>query len=165
MPRPLGVLPMSRSAVDRDGARRTRDSLFDELLSDEAARVLPMWNGRVLTTDGDPGEAEGNLRIRLFRTGEVTSALTRVYLGRTIEATRDEPAGTPVILSVLTDAAAGELQPDQSAWRGLRELATHLSDRDAGLVTTSRRGRWIDYALADDARERMVAALPGAAPA
>src|SRR6185437_15077589 len=34
MPRPLGVLPMSRSAVDRDGARRTRDSLFDELLSD-----------------------------------------------------------------------------------------------------------------------------------
>ena len=34
--------------------------------------------------------------------------------------------------------------------------------REAGLVTTSRRGRWVDYALADDAAERMRAALPGA---
>jgi ArsR family transcriptional regulator, arsenate/arsenite/antimonite-responsive transcriptional repressor len=33
--------------------------------------------------------------------------------------------------------------------------------RDAGLVTTSRRGRRIDYALAVDAQERMRAALPG----
>jgi len=42
-------------------------------------------------------------------------------------------------------------------------LSYHLKVlRDAGLVTTSRRGRWIDYALADDARERMASALPGA---
>ncbi len=41
-------------------------------------------------------------------------------------------------------------------------LSYHLKVlRDAGLVTASRRGRWIDYALADDARERMRAALPG----
>ncbi len=41
-------------------------------------------------------------------------------------------------------------------------LSYHLKVlRDAGLVTTSRRGRWIDYALADDARDRMSAALPG----
>ena len=32
--------------------------------------------------------------------------------------------------------------------------------REAGLVTASRRGRWMDYALADDAPERMRAALP-----
>jgi len=42
-------------------------------------------------------------------------------------------------------------------------LSYHLKVlRDAGLVTTSRRGRWIDYALADDAPERMASALPGA---
>ena len=42
-------------------------------------------------------------------------------------------------------------------------LSYHLKVlRDAGLVTSSRRGRWIDYALADDARSRMAAALPGA---
>ena len=40
-------------------------------------------------------------------------------------------------------------------------LSYHLKVlREAGLVTTSRRGRWIDYALAPDASERMRAALP-----
>ena len=32
--------------------------------------------------------------------------------------------------------------------------------REAGLVTATRRGRWIDYALADDALDRLHAALP-----
>lgn len=42
-------------------------------------------------------------------------------------------------------------------------LSYHLKMlREAGLVTTSRRGRWVDYALAPDASERMSAALPGA---
>jgi len=44
-------------------------------------------------------------------------------------------------------------------------LSYHLKVlRDVGLVTTSRRGRWIDYALAPDALERLAAALPGAVP-
>lgn len=43
-------------------------------------------------------------------------------------------------------------------------LSYHLKVlRDAGLVTATRRGRWIDYALADDARTRMRGALPGGA--
>ena len=45
-------------------------------------------------------------------------------------------------------------------------LSYHLKVlRDAGLVTTSRRGRWIDYSLAAGALDRLAAALPGAAPA
>jgi DNA-binding transcriptional ArsR family regulator len=41
-------------------------------------------------------------------------------------------------------------------------LSYHLRVlREAGLVTSTRRGRWIDYALADDALDRMQAALPG----
>jgi ArsR family transcriptional regulator len=40
-------------------------------------------------------------------------------------------------------------------------LSYHLKVlRDAGLVTTARRGRWIDYTLADDAAKRLAAALP-----
>lgn len=40
-------------------------------------------------------------------------------------------------------------------------LSYHLKVlRDAGLVTARRRGRWIDYALADDAGDRVRAALP-----
>jgi ArsR family transcriptional regulator len=42
-------------------------------------------------------------------------------------------------------------------------LSYHLKVlREAGLVTTSRRGRWVDYALAHDAPVRMREALPGA---
>ena len=42
-------------------------------------------------------------------------------------------------------------------------LSYHLKVlRDAGLVTTTRRGRWIDYSLADGADDRMRSALPGA---
>ncbi|MFI6408646.1 ArsR/SmtB family transcription factor [Streptomyces sp. NPDC050548] len=41
-------------------------------------------------------------------------------------------------------------------------LSYHLKVlRESGLVTTSRRGRWIDYALADDALARMRSSLPG----
>jgi len=40
-------------------------------------------------------------------------------------------------------------------------LSYHLRMlREAGLVVTSRRGRWVDYALAPDARARLCAALP-----
>ncbi len=42
-------------------------------------------------------------------------------------------------------------------------LSYHLKIlREAGLVTASRRGRWMDYALAEGARDRMITALPGA---
>ena len=134
MPSLLSPLPLSRSAVDRDGAHRTRAALFDELLADESTRVLPLWQGRVLTRDADAGDGA---KLALFRVDDVTTALTRVYLGRTLEASDAEPAGTPIVLNVLTDAAAGELEPDETRWRGLRDLATSLSDRDAGLVTES----------------------------
>ena len=40
-------------------------------------------------------------------------------------------------------------------------LSYHLKVlREAGLVTATRRGRWIDYALAPDAHARITAALP-----
>lgn len=41
-------------------------------------------------------------------------------------------------------------------------LSYHLKVlRETGLVTATRRGRWVDYALAADAAARMRAALPG----
>lgn len=42
-------------------------------------------------------------------------------------------------------------------------LSYHLKTlREAGLVTSSKRGRWVDYTLADGAMDRLHAALPGA---
>ncbi|NTV39551.1 MAG: helix-turn-helix transcriptional regulator [Demequinaceae bacterium] len=40
-------------------------------------------------------------------------------------------------------------------------LSYHLKVlREAGLVTSARRGKWIDYTIADDAAERLANALP-----
>ena len=52
-----------------------------------------------------------------------------------------------------------ELQPVGGVAPNL--LSYHLRVlREAGLVTATRRGRWIDYALADGALDRLHAALP-----
>lgn len=43
-------------------------------------------------------------------------------------------------------------------------LSYHLKVlREAGLVTSSKRGRWVEYTLAEDAPERLRLALPTAA--
>ncbi|HYN29141.1 MAG TPA: metalloregulator ArsR/SmtB family transcription factor [Dermatophilaceae bacterium] len=40
-------------------------------------------------------------------------------------------------------------------------LSYHLKVlRESGLVTAERRGRWVDYTLAEDALDRLRAALP-----
>jgi ArsR family transcriptional regulator len=42
-------------------------------------------------------------------------------------------------------------------------LSYHLKVlREAGLVTSAKRGRWVDYTLAPDARTRLQRALPTA---
>jgi ArsR family transcriptional regulator, arsenate/arsenite/antimonite-responsive transcriptional repressor len=42
-------------------------------------------------------------------------------------------------------------------------LSYHLKVlREAGLVTATKRGRWVDYELVPDALERLRAAVPGA---
>jgi ArsR family transcriptional regulator len=75
----------------------------------------------------------------------------------------------PIRWTVLQQLAAGQacvcnLQEHIPIASNL--LSYHLKVlRDAGLVTTSRRGRWVDYSLADDALDRLEAALPGAEPA
>jgi ArsR family transcriptional regulator len=41
------------------------------------------------------------------------------------------------------------------------QFGYHLKvPRDCGLVNASRRGRWVDYILAEDALDRLHAALP-----
>ena len=43
-------------------------------------------------------------------------------------------------------------------------LSYHLKVlRDAGLVTSAKRGRWVDYTLAEDAHTQIASALPTAA--
>jgi ArsR family transcriptional regulator len=70
------------------------------------------------------------------------------------------------LLAALADTSrcVCDLQPVGAVAPNL--LSYHLRVlREAGLVTATRRGRWIDYALADGALERLHAALPAAVPA
>ncbi|QWL32729.1 NAD(+) diphosphatase [Rathayibacter toxicus] len=119
-------LPLARHAVDRDNLARSRPLLYDELLADPATRVLVLWNDRTLI-EGD--------RLDLRGADEVTSGTLRVYLGRTTISAEGEPAGTPVIATVLTETAAAELESDQTRWSLLRPVADRLSNRDIGLFT------------------------------
>ncbi len=78
-----------------------------------------------------------------------------------------QAAADPVRWSVLARLAEGtacvcELQEHFPIAANL--LSYHLRVlREAELVTTQRRGRWIDYSLATDAHDRLHAALPGIA--
>jgi ArsR family transcriptional regulator len=74
----------------------------------------------------------------------------------------------PVRWRLLDHLAAGgetcvcELQPIAQVAGNL--LSYHLKGlRDAGLVTTDKRGRWVYYTIAPDTLDRLAAALPGAA--
>ena len=104
-----------------------------------------------------------------------------------VEAIEIEVSGDPDVDPTLTERTAASVAllqavADPIRWEVLARLAdgthcvcdlqAHLPIaanllsyhlrmlREAGLVATSRRGRWIDYTLAPDARARICAALP-----
>lgn len=143
----LTGLPLSRSAVDRDHVSRGRPELFDELWKESTTRILPLWKGRALvsspvdesldgwTTSSSATGEPSPTALALLPVEKVQAALLRVYLGRTLVAGTNIPAGSAIVAEVLTDAAALELEPDEALWSNLRLTAPGLSDRDAGLFT------------------------------
>jgi NAD+ diphosphatase len=119
----LARLPLARFELDRDYLARERESLFDELWADASTRVLPIFQGSALLAS--PTE------LALLPVAAVPHGELRVYLGKTTVATDTEPIGTRIVAVELDDA--GHFA--EADWANLRELATHLSDRDAGLLT------------------------------
>src|SRR5690554_3024366 len=124
-------LPLSRAAIDRDYLTRTRDDLFEVLLSQSETRVLTLWKRKALMA----GDTVALLSVRDLPPDAASSAEVLVYLGRTITDSGDLPEGTPVVAAVVTDAVADLLDDGPESWGDLRKLAGSLSDRDAGLLT------------------------------
>lgn len=122
-------LPLASPEVDRDYLARSRPELFDELASDSAARILPLWRGRALMSDASARA------LALLPVHCVSDAEVRIYLGRTLSGTEAEPVGTPVTAVLLTDEVAAGLEPDESRWANLLTVGPQLSDRDSTLFT------------------------------
>ena len=122
--------PLARWELDRDYLSRSRPELFDELWGNNATRVLAMHAGKVLLRADSQTP-----KLNLMQVDQVPTANLRVYLGKTSSATSSEAAGAAIVLAIVNENSANQIEPDASKWIGLRSLGAELSDRDAGLFT------------------------------
>lgn len=122
--------PLGRSELDRDYLARTNPDLFDELWENPLTRVMAMHDSKVLLQEGTAGP-----KLRLLEVAAVPSATLRVYLGKTIRDTETEPAGSPIVLALLAENSASQLESNADSWHTLRKTGFGLSDRDAGIFT------------------------------
>jgi NAD+ diphosphatase len=113
---------MARSAHDRIAHRRTDSDWVAAAWADPASRVLLVSRSGLVPVEAEQLPAEPALRLMSPSQAAAVEGV-RVLLGA---------AGGAVFLAVLADdEIAGP------GWRGLRELATELTDLDVGLLTTS----------------------------
>lgn len=124
------ALPLARSAVDRSYLQRKDHQLVAKLLATPTTRILPIFNQKVLLR-----ETAGQMQaaLRLLTPEQLPDAELHVYLGRSTEAVLDEPAGTELLLAVLTESSARQLEPEENKWHTLRRNGAGLGDRDAGI--------------------------------
>ena len=120
------VLPMAQAVLNRDAEARDDAELFDKLWIEPETRIIVLYKGKTLINDG---------HLRLLTTEQATAGKYRVYLGRTTVELGDEKIGTAVVLSVLSDNAAKQIEPDESKWHELRRSGAGLHPRDAALFT------------------------------
>jgi ArsR family transcriptional regulator len=132
--------------------------------------VTVRWRAIIATVDASKAfEATGFESTRFEPAALEAASLEAASL----EAASLEAAGLlaavadPVRWRLLAHLASGttmcvcDLRPIAAVAGNL--LSYHLKVlREAGLVTTARRGRWVDYTIAADALDRLHAALPAA---
>jgi NAD+ diphosphatase len=74
-------------------------------------------------------------KLNLMPVDQVPTANLRVYLGKTTSVTSFEANGAAIVLAIVNENSANQIEPDASKWLGLRSLGAELSDRDTGLFT------------------------------
>lgn len=117
---------MAQAVLNRDGDARDNSELFDQLWLEAQTRIIVLHRGKTLIRDG---------HLKLLTTEQATAGKYRVYLGRTTLSLGDQPEGTAVVLSVLSDNAAKAIEPDEGNWHDLRKSGSGLHPRDAALFT------------------------------
>ena len=118
-------LPLAKTPIDRDYLRRQEPKLFDELWADPNTRVLVLHEGKALLRLQDSKPVG-----LLYKTVEdVPSAQVRAYLGK---AAVDGAMGA-VVLAVLADNAANQIEPNEANWHQLRRTGSGLGELDAAV--------------------------------
>lgn len=125
---------LARSAHDRIAVRRTDEDWLSAAWLDPASQVL-----LISAAGSAPVRADGRA-LRFVAPAEAPADGVRVLLG--------EAGGTVYLALLATQPVDGPVAGSQGAglagqqaagsdWRGLRELATELTDLDVGLLTTA----------------------------
>jgi NAD+ diphosphatase len=113
-------LPLAQTPLDRDYKLRDQLNWTSEVLNVPSTKLLPMSNQKVLLhQDG---------ALRFVESGRVTTA-EYVYLGK------ETDSGSAVVLAILGDAEAHELEPDEGNWHELRKSGLGLSPDEASIFT------------------------------
>ncbi|MGI9823872.1 NAD(+) diphosphatase [Agromyces sp. Marseille-Q5079] len=149
--------PLTRARLERDAAARGIDDRAEQFDADPTALVLLLRSGRALLTE----QVEDLVPVLDLRSPAAVRALLgddaditlRCYLGRVAstdgldipgeepDPTRRQPSeahgadGAPVEVWVLDDAVADLIESEPARWVGLRQAASQLESREAGLFT------------------------------
>ena len=120
-PETIRDLTLAQGSLDRAAHRRGEPGLLDTLLDDPGTRVLELV-ARQVQLDG----ANGALSLHLRRPRPEDHQRLALFLGQDV--------GGPAHVAVVGDPVEEGAPRD---WHGLREVATLLDDRDAGMFTTA----------------------------
>ncbi len=156
-------LPLAQPVLNRDAVARDGAELFDLLWQEPETRILVLYKGKTLVSDG---------KLVLFKTDQATAGKYRVYLGRTNQSSAEIPANTPIVLSVLSDNAALALEANLENWKELRRTGAGLDPFYAtlftqalaihnwheshqfcpacGQITIMRQGGWSRFCITED---------------
>ena len=118
-------LPLAKTPVERDYLRRQEPNLFDDLWADERTRVLVLHEGRALLRAAD------DIGLNYKTTEQVPSALVRAYLGKAVVS--ESLGESPIVLAVVGDNSAKQIEPDDANWHQLRRTGSGLSELDAAI--------------------------------
>ena len=124
----LTDLALSRGALDRAGLERRDDGLVKRLLADRGSRVVRLRGELLEVVRDDTGAVA--LAFSAPQPADVDRLV--VDLGRDHE-------GRAHLAVVMSDPIDGADWADGSdgSWVGLRAVGSELSDRDAGIFTTT----------------------------
>ena len=114
-------LPLAQTPLDRDYKLRDQENWRELVLSNPATKVLPMFGEQVLL------HADNTLRF--ITTDRVSSDANLIYLGKEVAN------NSPVVLALLRETSARELESESEHWHGLRKSGIGLSPEEASIIT------------------------------